>query len=250
MKTLEPKDELLIQNKIDGNLSAEEEIEFRELIETSPHARKFYEDLLSLQHALGMDSKGIPPVDFVEEILHVVKSKQKPPKPEMDTRQFWAFLSQINFMAYAAILLVGLFIGSLMTYLGNSNNQLTDERQFSGTISALSAMNFDYNQDGTQIKIQELITPKVKIATIFIHTEEPVQCSISGNDAKVIEKNILLQFADGKFLPLESGNEALQYSCSGWIVFQIKGVTDTNSPNKLSLVFTKNGTVIKQLYLN
>jgi hypothetical protein len=250
MEALEPKDELIIQNKIDGNLSVEEEIWFKELIENSPPARKFYEDLLSLQHVLGMDSKSIPPVDFAEEILPVVKSKQKPPKHEMDTRQFWAFLSSVNFMAYAAILMVGLFIGSLMTYLGNSNNQPADERQFSGTISALPAMNFDYNKDGTQIKIQELLTPKVKIATVFIHTEEPVQCSILGSNAKVIGENIQLQFSDGKFLPVVSGNDALQYSCIGWIVFQIKGTTDTNSPNRLSLVFTKNGMVIKQLNLN
>ena len=250
MKELEPQDELIIQNKIDGNLSAEEEIYFKELIRTSPQARKFYEDLLSLQHALGMDSKFIPPVDLVEEILPVVKSKQKPAKKEMDTWQFWVYLSQANFMAYAAILLVGLFVGSLITYLGVSTNQLTDERQFSGTISARPAMNFDYNQDGTQIKVQELLTPKVKLVTVFIQTGIPVQCSISGINSKISEKNILLQFAEGKFLPVASSDEALQYSCSGWIVFQIKGNPDTGLPNKLSLAFSKNGKVIKQLVLN
>lgn len=250
MKTLEPEDELLIQNKIDDNLSAEEEIVFSKLIETSFLARKFYEDLLLLQHILGMDSKYIPHVDFSKEIMPVVKDKQKPLKLEMNTRQFWAYLSQVNFLAYAAILFIGLFIGGIVTYLGTSTNQIANESQFSGTISALPAMNFDYNQDGTQIKVQELLTPKVKIATVFIHTEEPIQCSISGSNAKVIEKNILLQFAEGEFFPVESGNEALQYSCSGWIVFQIKGTTDTNSPNKLSLVFTKNGMAIKQLNLN
>ncbi len=250
MEMPEPEEELLIQNKIDGNLSAEEEILFRELIENSPKARKFYEDLMSLHHALEIDSKAISSIDFAEEILPAVKSKQKPAKPEMNTWQFWVYLSQANFLAYAAILLVGLFVGSIITYLGVSTNQLADERQFSGTISAMPAMNFDYNQDGTQIKVQELLTQKIKIVTVFIQTETPVECDISGTNSKVDEKNVLLQFSEGKFLLVASGDATLRYSCSGWIVFQIKGTPDAISPNKLSLAFRKNGKIIKQLVLN
>lgn len=250
MKTLEPKDELLIQNKIDGSLSAGEEIWFDKLIENSPQARKFYEDLLILQKAMESDSKSIPSVDFTEEIVPAVKSKQKPPKPEMSTSQFWIFLTNANFMAYAAILLVGLVIGSLVTNRGIPSGQMPDERQFSGTISALPALNFDYNQDGTQIKVQELLTPKVKITTVYIHTELPVQCKISGTSPAITDKNILLQFADGQFLPMETGNEMLQYSCSGWIVFQIKASSESSSSRNLSIEFAKNNMIIKQVNLH
>jgi len=250
MKRIEPKDELIIQNKIDRSLSAEEEERFNKLIATSSMARKFYADLLTLQQSLESDSKRIPLVDFSTKIMSEVKGKQIQLKPEIHKSQFRILPFRTNFLAYAAILLIGLVIGSMATYLATSTHQIADERQFSGTISSLPALNFDYYQDGTQIKVQELLTPEVKIMTVFIHTEETIQCRISGSNARITDKNITLQFAEGKFLFVESGKEALQYSCSGSIVFQIKETTQTDPSNKLSLQFSKNNLIIKQIIQN
>lgn len=245
MEKLEKEDERIIQKKIDGLLSVQEEERFNELMKNSLQARNLYRGLLDIHRSLEKDSKYTPQIDFAHEIMQTIKSKHAQQSIFSKTNK----LRLSAWLAYAAILLIGLFIGSLVTYLGTSTS-VPDTNQISGTIAATQEQNFEYNRDGTDIKIQEFKTSKVKISVISINSEDAVQCLISGNNTGITEKNISLQYADGQFHALETANDKLQYVCSGSVVFQICRNIDTNLSDSLSIQFVKNGQTIKHLNLN
>lgn len=240
---MKKEDELLIQKKIDGILTAEEEERFIELIENSVQAHELYRKLLELHHSIVSDAESVPVIDFSKEIMQKLNDH----KVRNRFSRFSTF--RTNVLAYAAILFVGLFIGSIATYLGTSTNQTIDESQLLGTIADDPEQNFDFNGDGIEIKVREFKTSKVDLTTISINTIDTIQCRIQANNKEFTSRNIKLQFSEGQFQLKDTMNNELQYSCCGSLVFQINRINGTKNLDSLLIRFVRDGLIINQLDL-
>lgn len=247
MAVMTKEEESLIQNKIDGLLTPEEEELFNELIERSLEARKLYQELLEVHRSINADAQNIPVVDFSKEIMKAIASKQEVGQGKSKIIRFLAIRS--NLLAYAAILFVGLFIGSIATYLGTSTNQPLNKSSLSGTIADESMQNFRYNDDTTEIAVREIADQKLKYTLIAINTIDSLQCCITTNSKTFNDKNIELWFGDGKFRLTETTENGFQYLCSGSVVFQINRMENTNAQDPVLVSFMRKGQIIRQMNL-
>jgi len=219
MMKFNPEDEIIIQNKVDGNLSEEEEKRFDELIENSSEARIFYKKLIELDLSLKNDSRDIPAIDFSDDIIEKVRPAKSQSQSAKKTILF-SSASVKQLISYAAVLLTGLLIGGIGAYVGTTNTK-PDARDISGTIINHAENNQEYSKDGTDIKVQQLKSGKWEILTVAVNSQETVQIEISDKSGKITANDVTLQLSDGKFHFDGVANGKLNYASMGNNVFQI-----------------------------
>jgi hypothetical protein len=242
MKKLEKQDEMIIQNKIDGTLSAQEEKRFKELISTSAEARRLYQSLLNLHLSLKHDSKGIPSIDFSHEIMETVEEKRFASKKKRSG--LFPFIPGNQFPAYAALLLVGLFIGSMVTYLAVSPGKNQSLMSISGTMAKTSENESAYQEAGTVIKVREFESGEFSLLTVAVNTIDSVYCTIPYTGEKLTEQAVNLLFSSGKFELVKETDRELSYLCIGNNIFIInKNIIPVTS----SIRFIKRNKLMYQI---
>jgi hypothetical protein len=242
MKKLDKQDEMIIHNKIDGTLSAQEEERFNELIRTSSKAQRLYQSLLNLHLSLKHDSKSILPIDFSHEIMGTVVEKRITPQKKKS--YLFPVIFGDQWLAYVAILVVGLFIGSIVTYLAISPEKNQFVRSISGTMAKTAENEFSYQKAGTEIKVQEFESGGFSLYTIAVNTLDSIYCIIPYKGEKLTEQGVNLLFSSGKFeLAKETGSE-LSYLCTGNNIF----VVNKNSiPIASSIRFINKDTLLYEV---
>ena len=108
------KEQLLIQNYIDGELSSEDNILVEGLIKDNPDARKYYEDLNLIEGALSEDAPGIADIDLKDQIMNeILKNNQKEMRPVRTESAFDRLFPNLRWnIAYAFVL--GIVIGAMV----------------------------------------------------------------------------------------------------------------------------------------
>ena len=240
---LKAKDEIIIQCKIDGTLTEAETARFNKLIETSPEARALYRQLLDLHHVLQADSKEIPLRDISGDVMQLLSEKTTAKRQLPKHSGAFSIQFRKNFLAYAAILLLGLVIGSLATYLRTSTETWSDITAVTGTMVQSHETAYLYNKNGTKIKMQQFNSDSFHLLTYAINTKDTVYCTISGIGNELAEQNVELLFAEGSFQLTSANDGVLKYLCVGKNIFQIKGMENTS----FNIRFTNKNKVICEL---
>ncbi len=243
-------DKILIQKKVDGPLPPPEEKQFEKLMDTSSRARKLYRKLIMVDHLLDEDAKNAKPVDVSREILRRIKSRTVQQTPAESPGRIISPAFRKNLLAYAAILITGIILGSAITFFGTHSINEPGTEQIAGTIASSPDGNFHYNKNGTEITTGEFISGKVILTTVAVHTEETVHCRILPEKNNLTGDPITLLFTDGRFQQIESTDEKLQYTCTGTVVFQINRSGLDNSSCPMVIEFVKNNVSLKQFYFN
>ena len=240
---LKAKDEIIIQCKIDGTLTDAETVRFNELIETSHEARALYRQLLALHKALEDDSKDIPTTDVSENVMQMISTKTKVNRQFPKQSGTFTMHFRKNFLVYAAMLLLGLVIGSLATYLKTSSDTWSDITAVTGTIVQSHEKAYLYNKNGTKIKMQQFNSDSFHLLTYAVNTKDTVYCTISGIGNELTEKNVELLLAEGIFQLTSASEGELKYLCVGKTIFQIKEMAKPS----FNIRFTNKNKVICEL---
>lgn len=215
---MEKQDEIIIQNKIDGTLSAREEERFNELIKTSPEARRLYHNLANLQHSLEDDSMKIPTIDLSQGIMQAVEARQGTQSPAPKKPVIFTLTYRSQLLAYAAMLVVGLVIGSIAMYIG-AGSKTPANRDISGTMAKNTGTDYYYSEAGTEIKVQGFKSDEFQIVTIAVNTVDSIYCVIPGDEKRLPEEIVTPMFSDGKFQLSKEHNSELTYLCRGKVIF-------------------------------
>lgn len=223
---LKSEEEIIIQSKIDGTLSAEEEKQFDNLIRSSEEARNLYNELAGLDQSLKHDAESIPVIDFSGEIMENVSTDVKTIKMTSVILKRW--------LSYAAVLAVGLFIGGLGVYVGTSSFDTPDVRQISGTMTKPSDGKLVYSKDGNEIEIQQTEYGKWKLLTVAVTSLDNIDIEITDETEKLKESDVSLALSSGKFDLKESRSGKLCYTNNGDNIFQIN---QTGISGKLKIRF-------------
>jgi hypothetical protein len=239
VKKLQTEDGRIIQKKIDGKLSPREEEQFYELIKISPEARRLFQRLSKLHERLEENSKSIPPIDLSEEIMQQINDRQKVQiTGRTKTIRFMPAHSK-RLLAYAAVLLLGLFVGGLATYLG-TDGQRPGARDISGTMAKTPETGFYYNENGTKIDIRDFKANGFRAVLVSVSTRDSVYCTIEETQNESSDGYVKLLFSEGVFRKTETINLEERYLCYGKIVFLV----DKNDNFKTPKVrFIKEGKV-------
>jgi hypothetical protein len=229
MKKIKKQDQKIIQKKIDGLLTANEEEYFDKLISNFPEARDLYRQLAILHHSLEYNSGLIPEVNLTDEIMQSTKDK----KLENDTSRFntVAFLSRNRrqVLAYAAIFLFGIMLGGFAFYLSYPLMPLQDTDAVSGTMSKSAEYENTFYKDGTGIKILDFKSNSYHSLLVSVETNDTVYCVIPGKTDTISPLNINLLHSEGKFIADTLKGQDFSYRCTGENVFLVNNLNGLNT---------------------
>lgn len=241
MKKLKTKEILLIQKKIDCDLSSKEEKQFNNLIKTSDDAKKFYQEMLSIHLSLTEDSEKIKNINITENVLSEIENKRVMSKNHGLILYFSNYKRQI--LSYAAILIIGFFTGYITDQITGGGNDLPDTKKVSGTVIK-SGNIFNFKASGIEIFAQRFDLEKIKMYTISVNTSDSLFIQIDNDNHKLLKENVDIIFSNGEFNSIEASNEQLSYLCKGEVIFQIIGPDDLFSSK---ILFLKEGRSIYEI---
>jgi hypothetical protein len=241
MKKIKKRDQIIIRKKIDGVLSAEEEMQFNELIKTSPDALSFYQTEAVMHHSLEYNSRQIPEIDFSDQIIQAVNPMKIIRRTFPGKIQLFTYVNRIQILAYAAVLVVGLVFGSIATYLGTTHVKMPDVNAVSGTLAKSVGNGYSFNQAGTGIKVQNFKSGDFRMLIVDIATSDTVLCTIKDIQKTELSQNIKLLYSEGNFQPAKQAESEQSYLCSGKNVFVINNVDRFNAG---SILFSRKDKLI------
>jgi hypothetical protein len=243
---MKKEDTILIQRKIDGDLSGHEEGQFTQLIERSGKARNLYQKLLLLNHSLNANANDIEPIDLSEKIMRSVQPNRILHSDSRPSHSMRIGLSS-NLLNVAAILLFGFFAGGLTAYLVMNNEGVLNRQAISGTLSKTPETgHIVYSDKGTQIIVHTIPAQQLSLSVISIETDEMIECRIFDN-MKLLSSENIVQLSTGNEVEIAlSGSQEIVCKCSGSAIFQIK----TLKGSKLTLNFLRNKKEIANTMIN
>jgi hypothetical protein len=247
MKKIKKQDQIIIRKKIDGVLSPSEEVLFNELIETSPEARSFYQKEAIMHHCLEYNSSHVPEIDLSDKIIQAVKPIKIIRRPFSKKIQLFTSVNSSHILAYAAILMIGLILGSIATYFGATHIILPDASEVSGTIANPVDDGYSFNRKGTAIKVQNFKSGDFRMVIVDIETTDSVLCTIRDCQKTVSVQNIKLLFSDGSFQTAKQDEIEQSYLCRGKNIFLINNVDRFNTG---SIGFSRKDKLIYEYKTN
>jgi hypothetical protein len=247
MKKIKKQDQIIIRKKIDGVLSAREEEQFNYLIKTSPEARSFYQKEAILHHSLKYNSSHIPKIDISDQIIQAVSPLKIIRRKFSKNIRLFISVRRSQFLAYAAVLMIGLILGSIATYIGGAHVKMPDVNEVSGTIAKSSGDGYLFNQAGTGIKVHNYKSGDFRTLIVDIVTIDTVLCTIRDGQKAESSQNIKLLFSNGNFLIVKEDECEQSYRCSGKNIFLINNVDRFNMG---SVRFTRKDKLIYEYETN
>jgi hypothetical protein len=184
---MKKKDKILIQQKIDGMLSDAQEKAFQLLMLNSAKARDFYEKLCLIDQRLKTDAAGVSDLNLCPGVMDNVPVNKN---FEVSNRKLITLRTN-SILKYAAVLLVGLFLGATFSTIILSKNEFADKNDLYGTIIKRSGSKTLYSNGATSIHLQSMLSGNVSINLFTIETNSEVEFEITNKSPNLDAQNII-----------------------------------------------------------
>ena len=144
-------------------------------------------------------------------------------------------------MRYAAILIVGLFLGSAVTLVLQPGQLLHDTSDMAGTMAARSGQKLAFSQDDWQVQINPMIVDQMVILVFSAASDQPIDISLSFDSQtyRLIRARYLSGTDRGS--AMQAG--AVRFGISGKAVYQVVLNQNSGMSAPLFLEVIQDGTV-------
>ncbi len=221
-------DILIIQKKVDGTLTEQEETVFRALTASNPRAAELYKELLRVQQKLRDDAAGIPDVDVTGDVMAAIKRKSTVKK---------VFLAGWKrFYAYAALLVLVFTLGVLAANYLIPPLGTWQQEDIAGTMTGKHTSAYKDHEEGIEIDMEAFRKEGLFVNTLFVKSRDSLKVDfIPGQNHS---ENLF-------FRRIWPGNNPEPHVERTHYVYGVCGelaiFTITNPPVGSEILFTKNG---------
>ncbi|MBN1768334.1 MAG: hypothetical protein JXR50_11920 [Prolixibacteraceae bacterium] len=221
--------EILIQKKVDGQLSTTEEDKFDKLISQSAEANKYYNEIKKVDELLISDATRAKTIDNTHSIMNSI-GKSNVQHTKTKTRLFTPRL-----MKYAAILIVGVFMGAAFSYTFFNSAEI-DNTMLSGTMVSKTNEQVLFEDEQTKIVLHTIDVAEIKIALLRVETNELINCEITNTGHEHMQIVALKNKANLS----ENAEINNQLTITGNTIFQVI----FNSQETPELLFVRENKII------
>lgn len=221
--------EMLIQKKVDGLLSPSEEKQIDKLIEQYTDVRDHYNEIKKVDKLLESDAKSTTTFDNAHSIMNAIGNshfQQRKPKRRLLTPML---------MKYAAILILGVFTGTVFTYTYFNSNKI-DDTILSGTMAHKIDKQSLFADRHTKIELQTINSQEIKIAILRVETDELINFEIHNTGKEQVQIVALKNKTNLAGL----SEPTKQFAIAGNTTFQVI----FNSKNTPELKFVRSNKMI------
>jgi hypothetical protein len=243
-KNISGRLQILVDQKLEGTLSIEGQKELEHLLFVSEEARSYAKQMEELHESLLLAGQSKKEISIEQEVLKKIMEKPTPTIIEMPP-PFNIRMRSFNkeFVRYAAIFVIGLLLGSSLTFLVMPDKSPLSKRDIGATVSARSGQTLTISKDSWQIELQPVIVSDVILLIINARTSDLLQINLFfDHQAYQFEGTSLLSY---ETLPVVFPSpEKVSFEVSGSMVAQIalKSVSDIKKPFVLEVL--QNETII------
>ncbi len=180
MSTISTELELLVNRKLDGTITKDELDDLQRLVTESDEARRYLRDMEQMDASLRNVARDRAMPDLSREVMERIRRDQQrvfvadkkslPLRVRFQGRQL---------LRYAAILVVGLFLGSAVTLLVKPGGIFHDTGDMAGTMAARSGQKLALAQDDWQIQINPMLVDQTVILVFSVASDRPLDISLS-----------------------------------------------------------------------
>ena len=169
-----------MNRKLDGTISREELDALHRLLAESDEARRYLRDMEQMDASLRDVARDRAEPDLSREVMERIRQDQQrvfgaerknlPLRVRFQGRQL---------LRYAAILVIGLFLGSAVTLLVQPGGIFYDTGDMAGTMAARSGQKLAFAQDDWQIQINPMVVDQTVILVFSAASDRPLDVSLS-----------------------------------------------------------------------
>ena len=158
--------EELVNKKLDGQLSEQENFELEKLVLDSKEAKAHLEKMQLLHAALARAAGESKSADVSQEVMKRITNKAFPQNSAKVRSLF-----RMNITRYAAILVIGLLLGSMLTYLWLSDPARIDSIDARASIASQGSKSYFYSGAGWMISLNHYMVEN-EIVIYFVSRSE------------------------------------------------------------------------------
>ncbi len=160
MDQLSSRFKYLVQRKLDNILTLKEQREFEGLIAESEQARLYHEKMVRMHNDLLEINRGSQEIDISNEIMEVIMENKSHQASKQHGIMAKSTLKWQRIFKYAAVLLIGLMIGSAATYVYFKGDFKPDTGSAAATFSARSGQVYSFSGEGWKLIVNYFIIDK------------------------------------------------------------------------------------------
>jgi len=170
-------DILLIQRKVDGTLTEQEETVFIALTGSNPEAAALYKELLCVQQQLYDDAAGIPAIDVTADVMGTIRQKSR--------------MSHVfgggwkKYYAYAALLVLVFTLGVLAANYLIPPLHTWQQEDIAGTMTAKQDADFKDDKNGIEIHMATYRKPGSFVNTLIVNSRDSLMVEFLKQDHSV-----------------------------------------------------------------
>lgn len=179
MKAITQKLKRLVDKKLEGALQESEHEELQQLLSQSEEARAYALQMETLHRSLQQAGSEKVFVDISRDVMDRVKAGM-PKKEQAKVIRLSSRLMKHNkqIMKYAAILVVGLMLGSAATFILLHGSSETKQVNMSATISGRSLQPVSHIEDSWQVQIQPVASTDRVVLMVNLRSALPVMLTL------------------------------------------------------------------------
>lgn len=171
--------EALVNRKLEGTLSNEDQKELEQLLSASEAARDYARQMEEMDQWLILAGRVKKEISIEREVLQKIKAKPIPNVFEK-TAPLSLRLRSYNqeLIKYAAIFIIGLLLGSALTFLLLPEISPLSKREIGATVSARSGQTLTISKDSWKIQIQPVIVSDIVVLVLNSKTTNSLQINV------------------------------------------------------------------------
>ncbi len=207
----------LVNAKIDGTLTADQENQLGSILAESAAAREYLEKLMQVhQMTLEDASDKQQSPGLTDGVMKSIRENKPSPAKKTVVKKFDFRQMNQNFLRYAAILIFGLMIGSGITWLIREGSESVHTGHALGTMHARQLQPLRFEATDTQITIEPVIAGQMLLILITADSESTINLFFHMNPGNY-------RIVHTRFISYDQ--RPMAESSSGRVLFGIKGRT-------------------------
>lgn len=184
----------LINLKLEGNLSASEQQRLEDMLSGSEHARNYLRQMEELDNSLRGMADSSPQSDISPQVMRRIReahTQQKQARVISLTERF--NLKSRALLRYAAILLVGLMVGSSLTMVIFTGRFPVDRQAVVGSMASRGSQVLHFGEDDWQLQINTMAIDQTitLVLTGFSHALMQVNISFDPGVYTLIKSSVI-----------------------------------------------------------
>ncbi|MDR4987506.1 MAG: hypothetical protein RG741_01550 [Bacteroidales bacterium] len=172
--------EVLVNRKLDGTISREELDALHRILSESEDVRRYLRDMEELDASLRNFVRAPAVPDMSPSVMERIRQdRERVFGSDSKSLPLMIRFQGRALLRYAAMLAIGILLGSVVTLMVQPGRLLTDSREMAGTMAARSGQKMAFAQDDWQVQVNPMVVDNMVILVLTAAADDPIEVTLS-----------------------------------------------------------------------